>query len=257
MRGLNGKVAVIAGAAPGNIGAATAHRLAQEGALVVAADLNESAALAVAEEIVSAGGTAVGHAVDVANEAAFAELIAFASSTYGGVDSLFNVAADLSLNNLGRDTDVLTIPNEVWQHTFDVTLTGYMFGIRYAIPEMMKRGGGSIVNTMSAAVWRGEAIRLAYASAKAGIAGLTRHAATIGGKHGIRCNAVAPGLVLTAAAMKTTSEELYTELLNGVRSTRLGEPDDIAAAVAFLFSDDAKWINGQTLVVDGGVNLVT
>ncbi|MFC8830431.1 SDR family NAD(P)-dependent oxidoreductase [Streptomyces sp. NPDC057137] len=255
MRGLSGKVAVIAGAAPGNIGAVTARRLVDEGARVVVGDLNEGAARAVADELGAGGASVRAHGVDISDEASFAELIAFAGKEFGGVDSLFNVAADLSAGNLGRDGDVLTVPFDVWQHTIDVTLSGYMYGIRHALPVMIERGGGAIVNTMSAAVWMGEPVRVAYQAAKAGLTGLTRHTATVGGKHGVRCNSVAPGMVLTAAGRAATDPAQVEYHLGRARSPRLGTPEDIAAAVAFLLSDDGQWINGQTLLVDGGANL--
>jgi NAD(P)-dependent dehydrogenase (short-subunit alcohol dehydrogenase family) len=255
MRGLKGKVAIVAGAAPGNIGGATAFRLAQEGMKVIAADLNEAAAQAIVDEIKSAGGYAVGRGFDITEEASYQELVDFTAKEFGGLDGLFNVAADLSAATLGRDSDVMSVPLEVWQHTIDVTLTGYMYGVRHALPFLIKRGGGAIVNTSSSSVWLGEAEHVAYQAAKSGLVGLTRHTATLGGKHGVRCNLVAPGVVLTGAALKATTEEFLKESRASVRSPRLGVPEDIAAMVAFLFSDDGAYINGQTILVDGGANL--
>ena len=131
-----------------------------------------------------------------------------AVSEYGALDGLFNVAADLSPQNLGRDdSDVITVPLDVWQHTIDVTLTGYMYGIRHALPIMIEQKSGSIINTMSSAVWKGETERVAYQAAKSGLVGLTRHSATVGGKHGVRTNMLSPGVVLTQAAMAATTEE--------------------------------------------------
>lgn len=255
MRGLDDKVSIIAGAAPGNIGAATAHRLAKEGANVVVADLSLDAAQALADEITAAGGSAKASAVDISVEQSFADLVDFAVKEFGGVDHLFNVAADLSADTIGQDSshDILTLPVEVWQRTIDVTLTGYMYGIRHAMPKMFERGGGSIVNTMSAAVWMAEPIRASYASAKAGLEGLTRHAATIGGKRGVRTNAVAPGTVLTESLLRTLPEEIRDQQLAEISSTRLGKPEDIAATVAFLFSEDGEWVNGQLWAIDGGL----
>jgi NAD(P)-dependent dehydrogenase (short-subunit alcohol dehydrogenase family) len=144
MRGLRDKVAIVAGAAPGNIGGATAFRLAQEGMKVAVADLNEAAARAVADQIRSAGGQAVARVFDITQEASFAQLIDSTVKEFGALHGLFNVAADLSVNNIGRDTDVTSVPLDVWQHTIDVTLTGYMYGIRHALPLLIKRGGGVI-----------------------------------------------------------------------------------------------------------------
>jgi NAD(P)-dependent dehydrogenase (short-subunit alcohol dehydrogenase family) len=255
VRGLRDKVAIVAGAAPGNIGGATAIRLAQEGMKVIVADLNSAAARVVADEITSAGGYAIAKAFDITDESSYKELIQSAASELGGLDALLNVAADLSANTIGRDTDVLSVPLDVWQHTIDVTLTGYMYGIRHALPLLIERGGGSIVNTMSSEVWMGEVQRVAYQTAKSGLIGLNRHTATLGGKRGVRSNIVAPGVTLTGAAMKILDEEYRKQILASVRSPRLGVPEDIAAMVAFLFSDDGIYVNGQTILVDGGANL--
>jgi NAD(P)-dependent dehydrogenase (short-subunit alcohol dehydrogenase family) len=255
MRGLKGKTAIVAGAAPGNIGGATALRLAQEGMKVIAADLNEAAAQAVVEEIKSARGYAIAKGFDITEEASYEELIGFAVSEFGGLDALFNVAADLSAGAIGRDSDVMSVPLEVWQHTIDVTLTGYMYGIRHSLPLMIKRGGGAIVNTSSSSVWIGESEHVAYQTAKSALVGLTRHTATLAGKQGVRCNLLVPGVTLTQAALANTSEEFRKDALAAVRSPRLGTPEDIAAMVAFLFSDDSAFVNGQTILVDGGANL--
>jgi len=254
MRGLLDKVSVIVGAAPGNIGAAAAMRLAEEGSRVVVADLNESAAELVAQQIRDAGGSAVAHPVDISSEDSYADLIAYASKEFDGLDNLFQVAADLSAETMGvdSDSDILTIPMDVWKRTLEVDLTGYMVGAKLAIPAMLERGGGSIVNTMSAAAWLADPVRPAYSTAKMGLAALTRHIASAMGKRGVRCNAVAPGLVLTDAALRVIPEDVRNDQLAGLPSTRLGEPEDIGAVVAFLFSDDAVWINGQTISVDGG-----
>ncbi|MGW3601936.1 SDR family NAD(P)-dependent oxidoreductase [Micromonospora sp. NPDC005161] len=254
MRGLKDKVALVAGAAPGNIGGATAIRLAEEGMLVVAADLNQAAAQTVVDDITAAGGTAVARGFDITNEESYRDVITFTVDRFGSLHGLFNVAADLSPRNLGRDTDVTSVPVDVWQHTIDVTLTGYMYGIRHALPIMMRNGGGSIVNTMSSAVWLGEPERVAYQAAKSGLIGLTRHTASLGGKHGVRTNLLSPGVVLTGAALESTTEEFRAQMLATVRSPRLGRPEDLAAMVAFLFSDDGAYVNGQSLLVDGGAS---
>jgi NAD(P)-dependent dehydrogenase (short-subunit alcohol dehydrogenase family) len=255
MRGLKGKTAIVAGAAPGNIGGATAVRLAQEGAKVIVADLDEAATQAVVDEIKSARGYAVAKGFDITDEASYQELVGFAVQEFGGLDGWFNVAADLSARAIGRDSDVMSVPLEVWQHTLDVTLTGYMYGIRHSLPLMIKRGGGAIVHTSSSSVWIGESDHVAYQTAKSALVGLTRHTATLGGKHGVRCNLLVPGVTLTKAALAKTSEEFREDALATVRSPRLGTPEDIAAMVAFLFSDDSAFVNGQTILVDGGSNL--
>ena len=149
----------------------------------------------------------------------------------------------------------MSVPLDVWHHTIDVTLTGYMYGVRHALPLMIERGGGAIVNTSSSSVWMGEAEHVAYQTAKSGLIGLTRHTATLGGKHGVRCNLVAPGSGPHKTALRATTEKFRQEILDSVRSPRLGAPEDIAAMVAFLFSDDGAYVNGQTILVDGGAHL--
>ena len=156
MRGLKDKVVIVAGAAPGNIGAAAAVRLTEEGARVVVADYNGGAAGAVAEGIRSHGGVASGQAFDITEEQSFNDLINGTLSEYGRLDGLFTVAADLSPHTFGSDTNVTDVALEVWQRTLQVSLTGYMYGIRHAMPIMIGQGGGSIVNTMSSSVWMGE-----------------------------------------------------------------------------------------------------
>jgi NAD(P)-dependent dehydrogenase (short-subunit alcohol dehydrogenase family) len=254
MRGLHGKVAIVSGGAPGNIGGATAVRLAEEGMKVVVGDLNEAAARAVVADILAGGGTAAARGFDIADEASYRDLVEFTVAEFGSVDGLFNVAADLSPENLGRDSDVISVPVDVWKHTIDVTLTGYMYGIRHALPIMIERGSGSIVNTMSSMVWMGETGRVAYQAAKSGLVGLTRHTASLGGKRGVRVNLVSPGMILTKTALANTSEEYRGQILSDVRAPRLGRPEDLAGMIAFLFSDDGAYVNGQSILVDGGAN---
>ena len=200
------------------------------------------------------GGRAIARSFDIADEASYKELVDVTIKEFGRVDGLFNVAADLSAGTVGRDSDVMSVPLDVWRHTIDVTLTGYMYGIRHTLPIMIERGGGAIVNTMSSIVWMGEDRRVAYQAAKAGLYGLTRHTASLGGKHGVRCNSVAPGVTPTGAALANLTDEYRNEILASVRSPRLGVPADIAAMVAFLLSEDGGYVNGQAILVDGGAN---
>ncbi|NKY33166.1 SDR family oxidoreductase [Nocardia speluncae] len=139
----------------------------------------------------------------------------------------------------------------VWDHTLEVALRGSMLTIRGAVPRMLESGGGRIVNTSSGAAFVGEAQRPAYAVAKAGVGALTRHVASRWGKHGIRCNAVAPGLVDTPRA-RANSKDFWEAALAAIPSGRLGDVLDIASAVAFLLSEESSWVNGQVINVDGG-----
>jgi len=250
---LAGKVAVVAGGGNG-IGAASARRLAAEGAHVVVADIDAAAAARVAESISSGGASAVSLAFDISDEHSVGELFEEAAGAFGGVDLLHNVAADLSPGTIGRDTDLLDVDLAVWDRTMQVDLRGYVLTMRAAIPMMLARGGGAIVNTSSVAAFVGEAARPAYAAAKAGINAVTRQVANRWGREGIRCNVVAPGLVLTETADAVLGAALSQRLAKNP-SGRLGRPDDIAASVAYLLSSDAGFINGQVISVDGGITM--
>jgi NAD(P)-dependent dehydrogenase (short-subunit alcohol dehydrogenase family) len=240
MRGLKDKVAVVAGGA-GGIGTATSVRLGEEGVSVVVGDLNHDAALDVARQITDAGGRAVG--------------VALAVDTFGGLDILHANAADLSAGTLARDSNALDVPLDAFDRTIAVNLRGHLLCTRAAIPEILKRGGGALVYTSSGAAFMGEPERPSYAMSKSGLNAMVRHVASKWGRKHIRANAVAPGLVLTDGPRSVLSEEFMKMALRGTRSWRLGEPEDIAAMVAFLASSDGEWINGQVLSVDGGASL--
>jgi NAD(P)-dependent dehydrogenase (short-subunit alcohol dehydrogenase family) len=253
LRGLAERVAVVVGGATG-IGAATAARLGEEGCRVVIGDLAADAAQRTAERIVAAGGTASAVAFDLSDPGSVAELMDTAATTYEGVDLLFNVGADMS--TIRADTDVVDIDFGVWDRVMAVNLRGYAAAMKYAIPRMLSRGGGAIVNMSSAAAFQGEPARPAYATAKAGIGALTRHVASRWGKEGIRCNAVAPGFTATEAIRAAPQwPDLQAAALKRIRGTRVGDPGDIAALVAFLLSEEGAWINGQVVNIDGGTIL--
>ena len=253
LRGLAGKAAVVVGGATG-IGAATAARLGEEGCRVIIGDVAVDAAQRTASRIAAAGGTAAHVAFDLSDPASVAELIDTAAATYDGVDLLFCVGADMS--TIRADTDVVDIDFDVWDRVMAVNLRGYVAAMKYAIPRMLDRGGGAIVNMSSAAAFQGEPARPAYATAKAGIGALTRHVASRWGKAGIRCNAVAPGFTATEAIRSVPQwPDLQAAALKRIRGTRVGEPDDIAALVAFLLSEEGAWINGQVVNIDGGTVL--
>lgn len=254
MRGLRDRVAVIAGGA-GGIGTATSVRLAEEGAAVVVGDLDEGAAEEVAAGISAAGGQAVAVRVDISDDASVADLFTTAIATYGGIDAVHVNAADLRPETIMRDGDASTVSLDLFDHTLNVDLRGHLLCTRHAVPLLLAGGGGAIAYTSSAAAFVGEAERISYAVAKSGINAIVRHVASRWGRDGIRANAVAPGLVLTPTARAGLSTEFRTSVLRGTRSSRLGEPEDIAAMVALLLSADGAWINGQVISVDGGATL--
>ncbi len=253
LSGLTGKVVIVAGGATG-IGAATAGRLAAEGCSVVIGDIAVDAAMRTAETIRADGGAATAVWFDLADPASIDVLIQGVADEFSGIDLLFNVGSDMSL--LSGDTDVLDIDLALWDRTMTVTPRGYLLTMRGVIPHMLARGGGAIVNMSSAAAFQGDPVRPAYSSAKAAVGALTRHVASRWGREGIRCNAVAPGLVATPAIRSAPHfEGLESAALKRMHSTRVGDPEDIAAMVAFLMSDEGSWVNGQTISIDGGAVL--
>lgn len=253
MHGLQDKVVIVAGGATG-IGAATAVRLAAEGCRVVVGDVADDGAAKTARTIANSGGTATAVGFDISEPDSVRTLVETAVTTYGGVDLLFNVAADMRA--VRSDSDAVSIDLDIWDRAMAVNLRGFLLTIREVIPHMLARGGGAVVNMSSAASFLGEPARPAYAAAKAGVNALTRHVASRWGKEGIRCNAVAPGLIVTDTIRGAPQyARLEAAALPAVRSHRLGNPEDAAAMVVFLLSDDAAWVNGQVMSVDGGTVL--
>lgn len=257
MNGLAEKVIVVAGAATG-IGLATARRVAAEGAKVAVGDIDEQGAQEAAQQICEIGGNAIAIKYDQACEASTEGLIAQAVAHFGRLDGLHANAADLRPEIFGRDVDVAHMDVAIWERTLRVNLIGYATLIRSALPRMVENGGGSIVctttSTHSPPIGRDSA-PVAYSSSKAGVNAMCRHVASRWGPEGIRCNTVAPGVVLTETAKAVMPQEFIDELKAGLRSTRLGVPTDIAGVVAFLLSDDGAWVNGQVWGVNGGAYL--
>ena len=256
---LAGRVAIVTGAGSG-IGRATAHRLAAEGARVLVADLDRARADAVVAEIDAAGGEASAQTTDVAEEASVAAMVAAAVEKFGRLDILHNNAAASDPAIMGRDGEITALDTEVWDTTLAVNLRGPMLGCKHAIPLMLERpgdagtpAGGVIINTTSASGLTGDLTRAAYGVSKAGLVALTQYVATQYGKRGIRCNAIAPGVISTPALEANVPREALDIYLRSHLTPRLGAPEDIAAAVAYLASDDAAYVTGQVLSVDGGL----
>ena len=252
MNRLDGKVGIVTGAASG-IGRATAHALAREGARVVVADLNADGAATVAADIIQAGGQAISHRVDVSQEPDVVAMVDAAVSTYGGLDILHNNAAGVGNSTAGRDQDVASIDVDVWDRAMAVNLRGVMLGCKHALPRMLERGAGSIINTSSGSADRGDLNLSAYATSKGGVNTLTLYVAAQYGKQGIRCNAISPGLILTHPKDSFGGAAYVAMLEEHHLTPRVGEADDIANAVIFLASDEASFITGQILHVDGGI----
>jgi NAD(P)-dependent dehydrogenase (short-subunit alcohol dehydrogenase family) len=249
---LTGRVAIVTGAGSG-IGRASALALALEGAAVLVADISREAAERVAEEVREAGGRAQAQVADVADEASVAAMVAAALKRFGGVDILHNNAAATGWDVLGGDGEITELDLAIWERSLAVNLRGPFLGCKHAIPALLKRGGGAIVNTSSASGLTGDLVRTAYGVSKAGVDGLTRYVATQYGKRGIRCNAVAPGVIETPALRQNVPAEQVALFERHHLTPRLGTPENVAAAVVFLASDDAAFITGQVISVDGGL----
>lgn len=254
MRGLRDKTFIVAGGATG-IGAATAERLAAEQACVTIGDINIAGAEATAERIANAGGRAIAVEFDLSDDKSVRDLVDRTIAEFGAVHGLHNVGADLSVGNLGRDKTLLETDMDVWQRTLDVNLLGYVRTSRAVLPHLLEQGGGSIVNTSSGTAVGGDPSRVAYGVSKAAVNQLTRHIAINWGRQGIRSNGVMPGLVMGETVKNQNDLALQESFLAAARTTRLGEPADLASVVSFLLSDEAEWINGQVWFIGGGAHL--
>jgi NAD(P)-dependent dehydrogenase (short-subunit alcohol dehydrogenase family) len=248
---LDGKVAVVTGAASG-IGAASARGVAAEGAHTVVADLDLDGAQAVAEEIRAAGGSATAVRVDLGDVDSVRAMVAAAADTYGGLDVLHNNAAATRLA-AHRDLAVAEADPAVWDDTMRINLRGTMVAIQAAVPHMIARGGGSVINTSSGSGLSGDLRNPAYGASKAALINLTQYVATQYGKQGVRCNAIAPGFIVTPASAGSAHGAIREAMLRHHLTPRLGRPEDVAAAVVFLACDESAFITGHTLRVDGGL----
>jgi NAD(P)-dependent dehydrogenase (short-subunit alcohol dehydrogenase family) len=249
MKRLSGKVAVVTGGASG-IGAATCRRLVEEGAQVAIGDLDAERAHALAQEL---GDAALGVPFDAGDIDSVRNLIEATVGRFGRLDILHNNAAIMSNDFIRQDSNPVDIDFEVWDRTFRVNVRGYLAGCKFAIPHMLKLGGGAIIMTASGSGHRGDLANIAYGSSKAAVIGFARYVATIYGKQGIRCNTISPGLIRTEGGQKNVQGEMVNVMARNTLTPRLGLPADIAAAVAFLASDDGAFVTGQDLSVDGGM----
>jgi NAD(P)-dependent dehydrogenase (short-subunit alcohol dehydrogenase family) len=245
---VDGKVALITGGGSG-IGRATALLFGREGAKVVVADYNTEGGDRTVKTINEAGGAALFHAADVSNPQNVEALMQKVVESYGRLDCAFN--------NAGIEGEFATTPKcsmENWQRVISINLTGVFLCMKYEIEQMLKNGGGAIVNTASAAGLVGLAGSSAYVAAKHGVAGLTKTAALEFARKGIRVNAVCPGFIRTPMVERGLDKGMVSEdqIIAAEPMHRMGKPEEIAEAVLWLCSEASSFVTGLPMPIDGG-----
>ncbi len=246
---LDGKVSIITGAASG-IGRATSNIFAREGAKLVLADVNETGGVATLDMVKQAGADALFVQCDVSKWAEVEALVAKAVQTFGRLDCAFNNAGIEGEAGLTHN-----YTDQAWNQVIAINLTGVFFCVKAEITQFLKQaGGGAIVNTSSDAGLIGVPGAPAYVAAKHGVAGLTKAAALEYGKRGIRINAVCPGPIRTPMLGRLTEAhpEVERRFIRSEPLKRLGQPEEIGEAVAWLCSDRASYVTGLPMPVDGG-----
>jgi NAD(P)-dependent dehydrogenase (short-subunit alcohol dehydrogenase family) len=244
---LQDRVAIITGGGSG-IGAAIAHCFAQEGAKVVVADRYPARAAGVVAAIEAASGVALAMPVEVTDSQAVGHMVQQALETYGGIDILVNNAA------ISQGDDILTIDEGVWEHNLDVVLKGTFLCAKAVLPTMIERQRGAIVNIASVNGLTGLGEE-AYSAAKAGVINLSQNMAIKYGKYNVRANVICPGTIHTPIWQPRLDEDpqIFEKLAKWYPLGRVGQPEDVAKAALYLASDDAAWVTGAVLNVDGGL----
>src|SRR6516225_2663959 len=251
---LDQKIALITGAASG-IGAATAKLFVAEGATVIVVDIDETNGRRVAHEV---GPHCVFHKANVGEPLEVEAMVRFAVDSFGRLDVLHNNVA-----TAGAVAPVGDMPIDAWQRAIAVSLSGVFYGMRFALPHMVAQGGGAVVNTAPVSGLAADYGAGAYNAAKAGVANLTRSAAIEYARKNVRVNAVCPGVIATPAVLNGLIARSRDPQRARQRAEechpmgRLGKPEEIAKVVLFLASDDASFMTGSMVVVDGGVTAHT
>ena len=247
---LQGKRAIVTGGASG-IGAAIAARFAAEGARVVIADRNRPAAEDTAERLRAAGGEAVAVEADVASSTSTAAMVAACVAAFGGLEVLVCNAAIVHPD----DADAVATSEEAWDATLAVNLKGVFLGAKHAVPEIERSGGGAIITIASIVALLGShPSQIAYTASKGGVVALSRELAVDLARRRIRVNAVLPGVTATAMASQIVRDEAAYQVRRAhIPMGRFGLPEEIAALAAFLASDEASYITGQAIPIDGGM----
>jgi NAD(P)-dependent dehydrogenase (short-subunit alcohol dehydrogenase family) len=239
------KVAIVTGAAQG-IGESYAQALAGQGAHVVIADLNVEGAERVAGEIEKAGGSAIGVSVDVSDPASTEAMAKSAVDAFGGIDFLVNNAAIYGGMKLAP---LMGVDLDYYQRFMAVNVNGAFYCTRACYPSMIERGGGAIVNQSSVAAWQATGF---YSMSKSAINALTVNLAAELGPQGIRVNAIAPGFIDTEATRAVTPPKLLESMVRRTPIQRIGQTSDLTGMIVFLLSDEAAFVTGQVIGVDGG-----
>lgn len=244
---LAGKTAVVTGAGSG-IGAASARRFAAEGAAVLVVDIRGAKAQETAAAIIDAGGNADAAQADVSQPDQVERAIQHCVDAFGGIDVLFNNAGTL------RPGTAVDLSVDDWDLVMNVNVRSVFLGAKYAVPHMRARGGGAIVNTASISGLHGDGGAVVYAASKAAVINLTRALSTDHAAEGIRVNAICPGSIATPPVQRMVEDpEVLAVNLRAHALGRLGEPEEIANAAVWLASDQASFVTGEALVVDGGL----
>jgi NAD(P)-dependent dehydrogenase (short-subunit alcohol dehydrogenase family) len=247
---LDGKVAIVTGAA-GVIGADTSRRLAEQGARVLLTDKDRERLEAVTANLHDTGHEVAAHPADITDEASCRAVVAAALSEFGRLDVLDNNAGATFLSP--QDGDLVGTTRELWDLSVSINVTGPMLLCKHAVPAMVESGGGSIVNISSGQSLRGDIRNTAYAAGKGALNALTRHIAVQYGPQGVRCNAVAPGLIVGEQSLPFFPQPVREMFESHCSVQRLGRPEDISHVVVFLSSEQAAYITGQVITVDGGI----
>jgi NAD(P)-dependent dehydrogenase (short-subunit alcohol dehydrogenase family) len=251
MTNLAHKIAMVTGAGSG-IGKASAKIMAARGASLMITDIDEQKAGETVAEIEAAGGIAAWQLCDITSPASIEAAIAGTVEKFGRLDVLHNNAALTNQKILEEDVDILTIGIDTWDAVFAANVRGTMLCCRHGVQAMLTTGGGSIINT-SSMYGSGAFVRMpAYSVSKAAINALTQMVATSFGRKGIRCNAVAPSVIMTPLVESFLPPELVKLNEDSTLTGWLGKPEDVGNVVAFLASDDARYLTGQIYAVDGG-----
>jgi NAD(P)-dependent dehydrogenase (short-subunit alcohol dehydrogenase family) len=241
------KVALITGGGSG-IGKASCLLFAREGAKVVVVDLKKETAEATAKEI---GANAKAFAADVSKAKEAQAMVAFAEKSFGRLDIIFNNAGVFH----AKDESVTNTPEDIWDMVIDINLKGVFLGCQYAIPAMLRSGGGSIINTASFVAIMGAAVpQIAYTASKGGVLAMTREIAVEFARKNIRANSLCPGPVETPLLAELLADPARRQRrLVHIPMGRFARPEEMANAALFLASDESSYVNGATFLVDGGI----